>query len=77
MGVHLDHGCALGSWEGTLIMRVHLDLRVHFSSGSRNLERGVQPLAHETHPENFLVATPTSVHFKSFITLVIIFSTYW
>jgi len=30
------------------------------SGGSRNLERGVQPLAHEAHSKIFLVATPTS-----------------
>ena len=30
------------------------------SGGSRNLEREVQQLAHETHPTNFWIATPTS-----------------
>ena len=38
------------------------------SGGSRNLERGVQPLAHEAHPQVFWVATPTSGHFNTFVT---------
>jgi len=35
-------------------------VRIMFSGGSRNLERGVQQLAHETHPKKVRVATPTS-----------------
>jgi len=34
---------------------------VSSSGGFRNLERGVQPLAHEAHPK-FWGATPTSGH---------------
>jgi len=37
----------------------------HFGGRFRNLERGVQPLAHE---ENFWVATLTSGHMNAFMT---------
>ena len=46
------------------------------SGGSRNLERGVQPRAHEAHPKLFGLPRPLPV-INAFVTHIIIVATHW
>ena len=55
-------GTSLADCSGRIRLTLYGDMHATISGGSRNLERGVQPLVHETHPANFGVATPTSNH---------------
>ena len=59
-----------------MLLRSYCIILVQDSGGSRNLERGVQPLAHEAHSKIF----GCHAHFRyvnAFITHVIIVATDW
>ena len=47
------------------------------SGGSRNWDRGVQPLAHETHPKNFWLPHPLPVTLTHSWHVILIVATDW
>ena len=71
-GVTQGHYTIHSSYGGTNDSFVVSGSEGMSSGGFRNLEGGVQPLAHEVHPKIFGVPTPTSGHINAFMTHVII-----